>query len=159
MSWVKVDDRMPDNVKIAPLSDAAFRAYVTSICYCARELTNGVISLRRAKEWAGKPRVVQELVPHLWEPCGDGFEVHDYLKYNPTRDQVLAEREGAKRRMSGARSPEVRPNIQPNFGGSSPRNSEAPVKPVSPTSLIPGDPGASPRSFARTRYEKLAGTG
>lgn len=92
MTWVRIDDAMPDSLKISPLSDAAFRAYVTSICYSARNLTDGFIPSKKAREFSGKPRVVQELVPALWEPSEGGFTVHDYLDFNPTREQVLAER-------------------------------------------------------------------
>ena len=106
MSWVKLDDRFFDNPKIAALSDAAKCAYLEATCYCARELTDGHVPLNKAKALAGKPRVVQELVPHLWEPANNGFMVHDYLKYNPTREQVLRERASAKRRMFGRRSGE-----------------------------------------------------
>lgn len=127
MSWVRIDDAMPDSLKIAPLSDAAFRAYVTSICYCARSLTDGLVPTKKAKEFAGKARVVQELVPALWEPVDAGFMVHDYLSYNPTRATVLAERDKAKDRMRAARSEDVRPNNDGTNGGSSP--SPAPTRP------------------------------
>ncbi|MGD9886183.1 MAG: hypothetical protein AB7U95_39440 [Reyranella sp.] len=112
MSWVRIDDAMPDSLKIAPLSDAAFRAYVTSICYCARSLSDGFVPTKKAKEFAGRPRVVQELADAgLWESpppatSSDGFVVHDYLQYNPTRNAVLSEREAAKKRMQRVRSPE-----------------------------------------------------
>jgi len=101
---------MPDSLKIAPLSDAAFRAYVTSICYAARSLSDGFIPLKKAKEFAGRARVIQELVPALWETAEGGFMVHDYLQYNPTRETVLAEREKAKERMNAIRSGNVRAN-------------------------------------------------
>lgn len=123
MSWVRIDDAMPDSLKIAPLSDAAFRAYVTSICYCARSLSDGFVPAKKAKEFASKPKVVKELVPALWEPVEDGYQVHDYLHYNPTRETVLAEREKAKARMQRVRSPEQGANI----GGSSPSPSPTPI--------------------------------
>lgn len=102
---------MPDSLKIMPLSDAAFRAYVTSICFAARNLTDGFVPLKKAKEFGGRARIIQELVPSLWEVAEGGFMVHDYLQYNPTRETVLDEREKAKARMSAARSGDVRPNI------------------------------------------------
>lgn len=88
MSWVRVDDDMPDSPKIVPLSDAGFRAYVTAICYASRNLTDGFIPYKKAREFAGRGRVLQELVPGLWEVCEGGFNIHDYLIYNPTRAEV-----------------------------------------------------------------------
>lgn len=114
MSWFKLDDRFFDNPKIAALSDPAQLAYIKGGTYCARELTDGFIPFRKAREFAS-PKVIKELVPGLWEPRDDGFRVHDYLKYNPTKEQVLSEREAARRRMFALRSGE-----QPaNNGGSS----------------------------------------
>ncbi len=115
LSWFKLDDRFFDNPKIIPLSDKAKLAYLQAGVYCARELTNGLIPLKRAHEYAGRAAVVKELVPHLWEPVEGGYYVHDYLKYNPTKEKVLAEREAARRRMFGLRSGEH----QENFNGTS----------------------------------------
>lgn len=101
MSWVRLDDTMPDNLKIEPLSDAAFRAYVTSICYAARNLTDGFVTNKKAKEFAGKSRVIQELVPDLWGTADGGYVIHDFLKYNPTRDSVLKKRAADSARKNG----------------------------------------------------------
>jgi len=88
VSWVRVDDDMPDSPKIVPLSDAAFRAYVTSICYSSRNLTDGFIPGKKAREFVGKTKVLLELVGTLWEITDGGFNIHDYLIYNPTRAEV-----------------------------------------------------------------------
>lgn len=137
MTWVKLDDRFFDNPKIAAISDAAQLAHLKAMTYCARELTDGFISLKKGKEFAA-PKVVKELVPGLWELAEGGFMVHDYLQYNPTREQVLAERDAAKRRMQGVRSGDVRanrPRTSPEV------HTEVPPTPVSripdPLSLLP----------------------
>lgn len=56
----------------------------------------------------------------LWERVANGFHIHDYDQYQPSREAVLAEREAARERMQKVRSarsantdrssPEVRPN-------------------------------------------------
>ena len=126
MSWVKLDDLMPDDEKVAGLSDAAFRAYVTAICWSAKTLADGRIPERIALQFAGGTgrqgaRVLLELVPRFWHEAGDCclskhcvaamrdlgpgvYLIHNYLKYNPSREDVLAEREKARRRMLGVRS-------------------------------------------------------
>ncbi len=43
MSWIKLDDALPSNRKIKDLSDRAFRLYVYGLCYCGRDLTDGII--------------------------------------------------------------------------------------------------------------------
>lgn len=133
MSWARIDDGMPENLKVAPLSDGAFRAYVSSICYAARNLTDGFVPNKKAREMAGRPRVVQELVPSLWEVVDGGYMVHDYLDYNPTREKVLAERQAARDRMYAVRSRDVRPNKT--------RSSHSPYPdPVSPSGFIDQEP-------------------
>lgn len=111
MSWVKLDDAFFDHPKIANLSDAAKVAYLEGICYCNRNLTDGFIPYKKAQDMAGKSRVIAELVPALWELTERGFTVHDYLDYQPAREQVLAQREAARQRMFGKRAQDVRPNI------------------------------------------------
>lgn len=119
MAWVKLDDSMPEDLKVVAFSDAAFRAYVTSICYSARLLTDGFVPMRLAKQFAGRPRVIQELAPDPWhvtpnicaecrqwpealEACksGEGFYIHVFLRYNPTRAQIEADREVSRRRSA-----------------------------------------------------------
>lgn len=142
MSWFKLDDRFFDNPKIAALSDSAKVAYLEAGTYCARELTDGFIALNKAKAFAGKPRIVKELVPHLWEVCEGGFLVHDYLKYNPTREQVLAEREAARRRMGGLRSGRSSPEQVPEQEDAVRPSPVDPVNPVTP--IIPNPIAPSP---------------
>lgn len=92
MSWVKLDDGFPDHPKAAGLSDAAFRSYVTSLCYAARFLTDGFIPGAVARKMAA-PKVLVQLSGPLWEEVEGGYQIHDYLAYNPTKEQVLAERQ------------------------------------------------------------------
>lgn len=110
MSWAKLDDQMPDDDKITGLSDAAFRAYVTAICFSARMLTDGVVPVRKLNEFAGRRAraVVAELTPLLLHEPGDhcdskhcshlgsltkgNYLIHNYLKYNPTREKELKRR-------------------------------------------------------------------
>ena len=44
MTWVVLDDKMPEHPKNVGLSDGAFRLHVSGICYCNRHLTDGIIS-------------------------------------------------------------------------------------------------------------------
>lgn len=66
----------------------------------------------------------------LWERVEHGYMVHDYLVYNPSREQVLAEREANREQRSnaGKRSAQVR---RERFGTAQPkRDSErAPERP------------------------------
>lgn len=112
MAWVKFDDQMPENPKVEDLSDRAFRVYVEGIAYCSRTLSDGLIPATKARKLGATPKVVQELVEsRLWHLNGAGFRVNDYLKYNPSRDQV------EKRRADGAKRMQKWRDAQPETDG------------------------------------------
>lgn len=155
MAWVRLDDCIFDNPKIAALSDAAQLAHIKAIVYCSRGLTNGDVPMRRAKEIATS-KVIKELVPMLWEPTDAGFRVHDYLEYNPTREQVLKRRQAdSARKSSGIRAE-----------SGSPRARAIPIPIPSPTPITP-HPAAPPSAEQVLRerpnifrlYEQLFGKG
>jgi hypothetical protein len=93
MTYVKVDDKMPEHPKIVPLSDGAFRLYVSAIAYAGRNLTDGIL---RAEAVPGlMPRYrkayLNELVQRaLWLEVipGEVYEIHDYLQWNSSRAVV-----------------------------------------------------------------------
>lgn len=96
MPWVKLDDRFPSHRKVALLSDRAFRLHVSAMCWCAENLTDGRIADRELALIAHvrniKATAKQLEDAGLWDRTDDGWAIHDYLDYNPSRDQVQAER-------------------------------------------------------------------
>jgi len=122
VTWVKLDDAIGENPKIARLSDSAFALYVTGLAYCNRNLTDGFIPSSvglgqlRYCEGNAVPAIRELEAGNLWEAVDGGWMVHDYPLYQPPREQVLAEREAARERMAEVRSkhkgssPSVRPN-------------------------------------------------
>lgn len=85
VTWVRLDDRFGDHPKIFRLSDKAFRAHVLGLCYCAKHQTDGYVPTGFAAD-----RATAELVAAgIWEPVldGSGFQIHDYLVYNLSRDE------------------------------------------------------------------------
>lgn len=109
MTWVKLDDGFPNSPKVDRLSDKAKLLYVAGLCYCGRNLTDGVLTTGKAvkivlAEVGAKPRHVTELhEAGLWDRMVDGWLVHDYLDYNPSREKVLEERRKARDRMAQRR--------------------------------------------------------
>lgn len=96
--WVKVDDGFTDHPKIEALSDRAFRLHVAGMCFCGRTLSDGFIPTDRVRRLLPKVTagMVQELVANtVWLEREDGFEVKDYLVYNPSKEKVMADREAA----------------------------------------------------------------
>lgn len=142
MAWVKLDDGFPEHPIIDGLSDAAFRLHVAGLCFCSRQLTDGLIPAATVVRLVPKhqPKAVTELVEAgRWLPVDGGYQLHDYLKYQPSREQVEARREKARERMNFARtSQEVRANSE--------RSSDSvritPARPV-PTPISKNSTGSS----------------
>lgn len=96
MPWVRLDDRFPSHRKVALLSDRAFRLHVSALCWSSENLTEGKILDRELSVIArvrGLKAAAGELQSAgLWDRCDGGWEIHDYLEYNPDRAKVQAER-------------------------------------------------------------------
>jgi hypothetical protein len=134
--WVKVDDSFPDHPKVAALSDAAFRLHISGLCYAGRYLTDGLIPETFTRE----SKLTKELVKsHLWDKTAGGWQIHDFLIYNPTRAKVIEEREKAKKRRQNVG--ETSPDGWANVGGTSltggtPTNGRTSAAPSSSSSLV-----------------------
>jgi hypothetical protein len=123
VTWVKLDDGFPRNRKVINLTDKAFRLHVSSLCHCAAHLTDGALTDRDVRQVAAlidmsRPaRYVAELRDAgLWLSIEGGYEIHDYLEFNPTREQVLAQRERNAGRQKLFRDPKLRLEIRQRDG-------------------------------------------
>ena len=120
MPWVRFDDMFTENAKIEALSDATFRLHVSAIFDCAKKLSDGRVSKvthkRLTSASKNRHRLTQALVREgLWHEAGsnvpqcpskhcpppgpDGWVIHDYLAYQPSKAQVLAQREADAKRQ------------------------------------------------------------
>jgi hypothetical protein len=112
VAWVNLDDGFPDHPKVAGLSDRAFRLQVSGICYANRHLTDGIVPASVVPRLVGVPpgRALVELIDGaLWTPIlgsTEAYSIHDYLDWNRSREQVLAERE--RRSRAGRKGAEAR---------------------------------------------------
>lgn len=108
MTWGKFDDHMDENPKVAATHDSAFRLYVTAILYSNRSLSDGFIPapmVRRLSTVAKPDKDAAALVRlGLWEPVDGGYRIHDFHDFQPTKAQVLAEREATRQRVANWRA-------------------------------------------------------
>jgi hypothetical protein len=106
MSWVRLDDNFFTNPKVLNVSNDSKLQYLASLTQCSKHMTDGYLS-RAAVRVVGAlvdvdaDRCVAELVDAgLWHAGDGGYFVHDYLKYNPSREEVRRQREGNARRQA-----------------------------------------------------------
>jgi hypothetical protein len=103
MTWFKVDDGFHCHPKVLEAGNECVGLYVRCGSYCAQHLTDGFVPAGVAALY-GSAKLAAALVrARLWVPVDGGWQMHDYLNYNPSRDQVEADREAAAERQRKAR--------------------------------------------------------
>lgn len=99
--WVRLDEKALDHPKITGLPDGAFRLWIEALTHCQRHLTDGrVISsaLKGLRAYSPKRRDIL-IGSALWDTAPDGgIQVHDYLQWNESREDILKARDDAKHR-------------------------------------------------------------
>jgi hypothetical protein len=116
--WVRFDDQFPIHRKVDGLSDAAYRLHTSAVFWSARNLTDGCVTeddlggvtarVRTPARFAAEC-VNQDVWHEADYPCPsencpaprdfDGWVIHDYWQYQPTKEQVLKDREAAAARQ------------------------------------------------------------
>jgi hypothetical protein len=115
MPWMKVDDRMAFHRKVLAAKNEAVGAWVRAGAWSSGEGTDGFIPRDTALTIAPE-KVWKRLVEcELAHDADGGWEIHDYLEYNPTAEESstrrAARREAGK--VGGRRSAEARRGKQP----------------------------------------------
>jgi hypothetical protein len=105
--WVRIDDGFYMHPKVVGLSPAAIGLHLCGLCYAADNLTDGHVpkaAIGRLTSAKTVGKMLGELeAAGMWIDEGKSWRIHDYLKYQPSRAQVLAEREKAAERQRKAR--------------------------------------------------------
>jgi hypothetical protein len=123
--WVRIDDELPDHPKLAEMGIFAPLAEVLhlhALCWCNRKLTDGYVPWGQVPKLANfdhigievsgdemtgsvldvEPRrLAAELVrAGMWHEVEGGYYIHDYLEYQPSRQDT----EEKRRAIHDARS-------------------------------------------------------
>lgn len=169
MTWVRFDDQFPIHRKVGGLPDAAYRLHTEAIFWCARNTTDGVI---RRSEFAqlgtrARPARAADLVDRgLWhaaddlcdqctaalaeagtkEPA-DGWVIHDYLGFQPSRMKVARERDAKAERQ--AKWIESKKGGRRSRDASLDASEDAAPRDANPAPPRPEGSGAKPRGASR----------
>lgn len=106
MAWARLDDTFYPHPKVRRAGNEAIGVHCRAISYSAGALTDGKIDRAWLSEVAGRSaaKVGRALVDSgLWELNGEGWVIHDYLEYNPSRAQVLEKRRAESERKARGR--------------------------------------------------------
>lgn len=118
MTWAKFDDVCPEHPKVVKLSDAAHRLWFNAVCYSTKMMTDGRIEHAALKRLYPKRQLAlaDELVgAGLWHEVVGGYDIHDFLTYQPARAATLKKRaEDSARKTRGIRPESKRPVPDPS---------------------------------------------
>jgi len=110
MSWAKIDDQFHCHPKVEALEIdttlAAVGLYFLALSWSAATLTEGKIPRHKVVRFSGSATgyaLAEELVRvGLWEATEDGYQIHDYLEYNPPREYALKHKDELSQMRSRA---------------------------------------------------------
>lgn len=140
MAWIRVDDHFDEHPKLAKVGPVAWGYWLAGLAYCNRNLTDGFIPWSKARalcsfevlddqnriwhlsrgcgmqgddmsaEW-----IIDLLIgAELWKEVEGGYRVHDYDQYQPSREQVEADRERNAKRQAEWRARNAGSNADSN---------------------------------------------
>jgi hypothetical protein len=154
--WVRFDDQFTIHRKVDGLSDAAFRLHASAIFWSARNLTDGFVSQEDLGGVTARVRTPERIAAEcvrreVWhdarldcpsERCpgpvdDDGWIIHDYWQYQPTKEQVIRDRKDNARRQAEWR---VKHNVRSN-GVTNASSKSTPARPVSTSPQPPASGG------------------
>lgn len=151
MAWVKIDDQLFLNPKVMSVSDRAKLLYLSALCLSSAQETDGILSAQMVKSAAGivhQPFKAKDelLAAGLWQFYSeDKFEIHDYLKYNPSSVQLRQQRQQARERKDKWRSEQRRNAVPPDVPDSG-TNGSTPLPRSSDLDLSSSEPCVGPAS-------------
>lgn len=100
MPWAKLDDHFHDNPKVRKAwrsCSASLGLHIMALTYSSAHLLDGHVGTEFVADQIPTQRhrdaAVHALVDAgLWTPNGDGWNIKDYLEFNPSRASVEAKR-------------------------------------------------------------------
>ena len=112
MSWAKLDDRFDDNRKVKRVwltCPQALGLHVMALTYCTRHHTDGLVDREYVTEKAPsarqRDRMTAALVDAgLWDEHADGWTIHDFLDFNPSRADIEEKRRADADRKARGRA-------------------------------------------------------
>jgi 5-methylcytosine-specific restriction endonuclease McrA len=107
VTWFKIDDSFHSHPKALQAGNVALGVWVRCGSYCAQHLTDGHVPTEVGGMYGSTHATRRLIQVGLWEPHPQGWVMHDYLDYNPSRSEVLSDRQYNVRKASLHRDPNL----------------------------------------------------
>ena len=103
MGWVRIDDMFYSHPKVLAAGNAAVGLWVRALAYANAYLTDGHINAETLRTLGATRRYATTLVKAgLWEPNGNGWDIHDFADYQESREEIETRRADLSRKRSDA---------------------------------------------------------
>lgn len=104
MPWFRLDEAFHHHPKVRQAGNAPIGLWVRCGTWSAQYLTDGYITAEVAHDFGSQREIDRLTNTGLWVTNGAGFVIPDYLEYNPSAEQVRAERAKARERAQKRRN-------------------------------------------------------
>lgn len=110
MSWARLDDQAHSHPKVRRAlarEPASIALWTIGLSWAANYETDGAVPafVVEALPSEVRERAIEALLDtRLWTRNGDGFEIHDYLDFNPSHAQLEKDRRANRRRQRAYRN-------------------------------------------------------
>ena len=109
MAWFKVDDGLHASRKLLSIPKrhrfAAVGLWTVAGSWCADQLTDGLVPDYMLEVWGAPPAAPESLVnAGLWERESSGYLFRNWHEYQPSKQDVDAERSASRERMRELRA-------------------------------------------------------
>lgn len=132
MAWVKMDDQFFLNRKARSVGLEGRALAAASWCFCAIQENDGVFPASDIPVVAAMAEVPVEVGDRLievglWHAIEGDIHVHDYLKHNPSREEIAVRRERAEKAAAARHATSNATSKPSSSAASQPLPSPSPV--------------------------------
>ena len=114
MTWFKVTDNFYDHPKVMKAGNSAIGLWIRCCTYSANKEEDGRIPMEIAHTYGTRRDIDRLSATGMWMVLDDEYYVPNFLKYNPSHEQLEAKRADEAKRQQ--RSRQSRRDRQRDYG-------------------------------------------
>jgi hypothetical protein len=99
MSWFRVDDQFPMHPKVVDAGNAAIGLWVRCGAWSSANDADGYVPRKVALSFGTRQEIDQLVASHMWVPSRAGYQLPDFLQFNPSGEQNKARKAQAAERQ------------------------------------------------------------
>ena len=131
MTWAKIDDNLHGHPKAIAAGLEALGLWTLSLSWSSAYLTDGFIPDEQVPRLGGNADIAAKLITAgLWARFDGGYQIHDFLEYNPSAEEVKEQRATNAERQARWRGGQSKSNGVSNGGSNGDEDASTNSAPV-----------------------------